>query len=94
MPLPKEELYTTDFIYNLPDGERAELIDGQIYYMAPPTFTHQYLNTKLVSKIDQYIVSNKGNCVVISAPFKFIMMKREAFHTLFAKLREFSILSQ
>lgn len=24
-------------IYSLPDGERAELIDGQIYYMAPPT---------------------------------------------------------
>ena len=51
MPSPKEELYTTDFIYNLPDGERAELIDGQIYYMAPPTFTHQrllhYISTEM-----------------------------------------------
>ena len=36
MPLPKEPLYTTEDIYALPDGERAELIDGQIYYMAPP----------------------------------------------------------
>ncbi|MCI9219096.1 MAG: Uma2 family endonuclease, partial [Lachnospiraceae bacterium] len=34
--LRKEEFYTTDDIYALPDGERAELIDGQIYYMAPP----------------------------------------------------------
>ena len=75
MPLPKEELYTTDFIYNLPDGERAELIDGQIYYMAPPTFKHQYLNTKLVSKIDQYIVSNKGDCIVITAPFAVFLNK-------------------
>lgn len=28
----KEEIYTTDDIYALPDGERAELIDGKIYY--------------------------------------------------------------
>lgn len=26
-----------DDIYALPDGERAELIDGKIYYMAPPS---------------------------------------------------------
>ena len=31
MPLPKERIYTIDDIYALPDGERAELIDGQIY---------------------------------------------------------------
>ena len=69
MALPKEIGYTTEDIYNLPEGKRAELIDGQIYYMAPPTFRHQYLNTKLVSQIDQYISSNKGNCIVVSAPF-------------------------
>lgn len=69
MPLPKEQNYTIDDIYNLPDGERAELIDGQIYYMAPPSFKHQYLCTKLVSKIDQYIDRNNGNCIVISSPF-------------------------
>ena len=34
--LVQEKLYTIDDIYTLPDGERAELIDGQIYYMAPP----------------------------------------------------------
>lgn len=41
MPLPKTETYTIEDIYALPDGERAELIDGQIYYMAPPSFVHQ-----------------------------------------------------
>lgn len=41
MPLPQEQLYTTDDIYALPDGERAELIDGQIYYMAQPSRKHQ-----------------------------------------------------
>ena len=69
MPLPKEELYTTDFIYSLPDGERAELIDGQIYYMAPPTFTHQNIIVELSTIINLYIKSKNGPCKVIPAPF-------------------------
>lgn len=36
MALAQEKIYTIADIYALPDGERAELIDGQIYYMAPP----------------------------------------------------------
>lgn len=39
--LKKEEVYTIEDIYALPDGERAELIDGKIYYMAPPSRNHQ-----------------------------------------------------
>ena len=73
--LQQEILYTTDYIENLPEGQRAELIDGHIYYMAPPTFKHQYLNTKLVSKIDQYITSNKGSCIAITAPFAVYLNK-------------------
>ncbi len=30
--LAQEKLYTINDIYSLPDGERAELIDGQIIY--------------------------------------------------------------
>lgn len=41
MALPKEHTYTMDDIYALPDGERAELINGQIYYMTPPSRKHQ-----------------------------------------------------
>lgn len=37
----QQKLYTVDDIYALPDGERAELIDGQIYYMALPNTKHQ-----------------------------------------------------
>ena len=33
----KEKTYTVDDIYDLPNGERAELINGKIYFMAPPT---------------------------------------------------------
>lgn len=35
--LEKEEIYTVENIYDLPEGERAELIDGRIYYMALPS---------------------------------------------------------
>ena len=75
MPLPKEELYTTDFIYNLPDGERAELIDGQIYYMAPPTFRHQKLIHYISTEIELYIRSKKGSCEVVPAPFAVFLNK-------------------
>lgn len=33
MPLPKDPSYTIKDIYNLPDGQRAELIDGVMYDM-------------------------------------------------------------
>lgn len=69
MPLPKTQLYTIDDIYNLPDGERAELIDGQIYYMAPPSRIHQRISTRLASLIDRYIDDHHGSCQVYSAPF-------------------------
>ena len=75
MPLPKEELYTTDFIYSLPDGERAELIDGQIYYMAPPTFIHQNIIVELSTIINLYIKSQNGPCKVIPAPFAVFLNK-------------------
>ena len=40
MPLLKTTIHTIDDIYSLPDGQRAELIDGQIYAMAPPSPLH------------------------------------------------------
>ena len=69
MPLLKEQLYTVDYIYNLPDGERAELIDGQIYNMTPPRRKHQRISSKLNAVIENYIASKDGSCEVYAAPF-------------------------
>ena len=51
---------TTDDIYALPDGQRAELIDGQMYMMAPPTRRHQQILGALYRKIADYI--DKKGC--------------------------------
>lgn len=69
MALPKEDIYTIEDIYALPDGERAELIDGQIYYMAPPSRKPQKLSGEIFGIIREYIRSNHGACEVYAAPF-------------------------
>lgn len=69
MPLPKAEFHTTDDIYTLPDGQRAELIDGKIYDMAPPSPLHQQLVMELSATLRNYIKENQGNCKVYPAPF-------------------------
>ena len=75
MPLPKGTQYTTEFIYNLPEGERAELIDGQIYYMAPPSRGHQKLLGELHTIINNYIKSKGGLYEVYPAPFAVFLNK-------------------
>lgn len=67
--MPRDRTYTIEDIYNLPDRTRAELIDGQMYMMAPPSTKHQRISMNLSSTIHQYIKSNNGSCEVFSAPF-------------------------
>ena len=75
MPLPKEHIHTIQDIYNLPDGQRAELIDGDMYMMAPPSRIHQRISTRLVSVIDHYITGKHGECEVYAAPFAVFLNK-------------------
>ena len=69
MPSAQERIFTIDDIYALPDGQRAELIDGQIYYMAPPNRKHQEIVRMLTQSIANYIDHNGGSCKVYPAPF-------------------------
>ena len=57
-----KDTYTIEDIYNLPVGKRAELIDGQIYYMSMPKRKHQDISGKLCRVIYEYIHSYKENC--------------------------------
>jgi len=74
----QEKEYTIDDIYALPDGERAELIDGQIYLMAPPNTRHQALLSELHGIIHHYIKSKNGECKVFPAPFAVFLNKNDA----------------
>lgn len=69
MALAQERIFTIDDIYALPDGKRAELIDGQIYYMAPPNRKHQEIVRMLTQSIANYIDYKGGSCEVYPAPF-------------------------
>ena len=77
MPLPKERIYTIDDIYALPEGERAELIDGQIYYMAPPSRKHQEIAGELFTSINNYIRAAGGSCKPYIAPFAVFLNEKD-----------------
>ena len=77
MPLPQERIHTIDDIYNLPEGERAELINGQIYYMAPPSTAHQRTLSFLHLEIGNHIRNNNGSCEVFPAPFAVFLQAED-----------------
>ena len=71
----KEKFYTIEDIYAPPDGQRAELIDGRMYMMAPPNTRHQSLVSEFTVTIGSYIRSKGGNCKVFPAPFAVFLNK-------------------
>lgn len=77
MPLPKDNLYTSDDYWNLPEGQRSELIDGELYDMAPPSRIHQRLISQLTVTISNYIRSQSGSSEVYPAPFAVNLTSNE-----------------
>ena len=75
--LRKEDIYTIEDIYALPDGERAEFIDGKIYYMTPPNTKHQRLVHFFDREIGNYIQSKHGECEVFPAPFAVFLNEND-----------------
>lgn len=65
----KAKTYTVADIEALPEGERAELIDGEMFMMATPTWAHQALLVGMSADIRQHIREHKGRCKVVPAPF-------------------------
>ena len=70
MSLAQTNLYTEDDYYNLSEGVRAELIEGDlIYNQAAPSRIHQTILGELYTVINNYIKSKDGSCRVYPAPF-------------------------
>ena len=77
MSLLQREDYTVEDIYALPEGTRAELIDGQIYYMAPLGRRHQNLLFSISRVIADYIDQKGGSCEVDIAPFAVFLNEND-----------------
>lgn len=75
MALAELKGHTIEDIYALPDGQRAELIDGEMYMMAPPSRRHQHISMSLSHTIKDYIISQNGTCDVYAAPFAVFLSK-------------------
>lgn len=70
MPALQKNNITTLAEYEaLPKDTRAEVFDGQIYYMSSPSQVHQTLVLELSTLINAYVKANKGGCKVFPAPF-------------------------
>ena len=69
MPLPQRDFFTAQDYWALPEGTRAELIDGELYSMAPPSRKHQEIVSGLVWLLRDYIQRKGGPCKAYVSPF-------------------------
>ncbi len=65
----QSEIITLEQYENLPEDIRAEVFEGQIYYMAGPSQVHQTILLELSSALNAYVKNKKGGCRVFIAPF-------------------------
>lgn len=64
---------TMEDIMNLPEGERAELIDGVLSFMPTPKTNHQSVAVYLGHILYSYVEERKGDCQVFMAPFSVFL---------------------
>ena len=67
--LDPDRVCTMEDIRALPESIRAELHNGKIFFMAPPTTTHQRIVGKMHFLISSHIQKKRGDCEVFIAPF-------------------------
>lgn len=62
-----KQRYTYEDFINSPEGVLVEIIDGELYNMAPPSRIHQKISGALYAEIYQYLKDKE--CEVYDAPF-------------------------
>lgn len=72
--------YTLNDIFNLPDGQRAELIDGELYMMSAPGRIHQEIVHFFDRTIGNFIQDRRGGCKVYPAPFAVFLNEEKEIY--------------
>lgn len=68
MSVPKRVEFTSQDYWALPDGVRAELVDGKLYDMTPPSWMHQKIALGIAHAMMGHIERRGGECQVAMAP--------------------------
>lgn len=66
---PQPAIITLKEYEALPGDIRAEVFDGQIYYMGSPSQIHQSILLEVSTLLNSYVKSQKGDCKVFPASF-------------------------
>ena len=61
--------YSAEDYWTLPEGVRAELIDGELWGLASPSRIHQEIVAELTARLRSTIKDKTGACRVYPAPF-------------------------
>ena len=69
------DYYTYSDVLEWDEGFRAELLDGEIMMMAPPSRVHQGIITQLMLQIGNYLQGKK--CKIYPAPFAVRLFPRK-----------------
>lgn len=69
-----KKTYTVADILALPEGVRAELLDGEMFMMASPTNMHQAILGWMYLEIANHIRDRKGKCRVRLSPYAVFLM--------------------
>ena len=70
-------IYTSEDYWGLPEGRRAELINGKLYDMTPPSRTHQLVAGHIYTELKNHVRSHGGPCEVDIAPLAVNLMAND-----------------
>jgi Uma2 family endonuclease len=73
--LREEEFYTYADILKMDEQTRAEIIDGELFMMAPPSANHQLIVMQLAGQLWQFLRGKP--CRVFPAPFGVRLFPQE-----------------